>query len=175
LSEKILHKLDLIAQQENKTRGTIAKDAVRQWINLKQYESTNEMITIPKRFLLNLLESPNEETLEKISENMANLLSDFIKYIFNKPLNNRILKEYSSFISYFFGKKGLKWFNNLDVRVKNDLFIFRGLHDLGEKFSIFFLAFFKKLLSEHFDFDFIAKIEESSPFLINLEFKYKNI
>ncbi|MBN1216880.1 MAG: hypothetical protein JXA99_15750 [Candidatus Lokiarchaeota archaeon] len=174
LSEKLLLKLDIIANQENKTRGLIAKEAVKQWINIKQYEAGNEMITIPKKLFLDLIESHSEESLDNITGKMVVLLSDFIKFIFNKPLNIKTLEDYAVFSSNFFGKKGLRWFNNIDVKIENGFYIFRGLHDLGENFSFFFVKIYRKLLSEHFNFDFITKIEESSPFLINLKFKYKN-
>jgi len=33
LSEEILESLDLIAKQQNKSRGMVAKEAIEQWIN----------------------------------------------------------------------------------------------------------------------------------------------
>ena len=48
LSEEILDNLDLIAKQQNKTRGLIAKDAIEQWLNLEIFNQTNQMIMISK-------------------------------------------------------------------------------------------------------------------------------
>ena len=89
------------------------------------------------------------------------------------PMNEETLKSYTDFLINFFGRNGLKWFNTLDIQNKENIFIFRGLHDMDDVYSNFFANFYKFLLSEYFDLDFTTKIEEKTSNLIHLEFRLK--
>ena len=48
LSEEVLDSLDLIAKQQNKSRGIVAKEAIEQWITLELFNQTNQMFLISK-------------------------------------------------------------------------------------------------------------------------------
>ena len=63
-------------------------------------------------------------------------------------MNQNTLKSYSEFSIDFFGKNGLKWFSTIDIIVNENKVIFRGLHELDDKFSYFFANFYKHLISE---------------------------
>jgi len=173
LSEEVLNKLELIAKQENKTRGLIAKDAIEQWLNLELFNQTNEMIMISKSIFSKILAKLDEQSLEIIAKDFADLFSDILKFSTAKPMNEETLKSYTIFLINFLGKNGLKWFNTLDIYTQDNTFVFRGLHDMEEVYSIFFTKFFRYLLSEYFDLDFTTKLEEKTSNLIYLEFKLK--
>ncbi len=170
LSEQILAKLDLIASQQNKTRGITAKDAIKQWLNLEVLNQNNEMITISKTVFIKLLSLIGEENLIALAEENSDLFSDIMKFLVAKPMNDETLKSYAKFSVNFFGKNGLKWFNTIDISIENRTLVFRGLHDLNQDFSNYFTLFYKNLLSNHFELEFKTKIEDTTPNLIHLEF-----
>ncbi|MFX0000428.1 MAG: CopG family ribbon-helix-helix protein [Candidatus Hodarchaeota archaeon] len=173
LSEGIINKLDLIAKQQNKTRGLVAKDAIEQWLNLELFNQTNEMIMMSKSIFSKILSKLDDSSLDIIAKDFADLFSDIMKFLTAKLMNEETLKSYTDFLINFFGRNGLKWFNTLDIQTKENSFIFRGLHDMDEVYSNFFTKFYKFLLSEYFDLDFTTKIEEKTSNLIHLEFKRK--
>jgi len=173
LSEEILDKLDLVAKQQNKTRGLVAKEAIEQWLNREIFNQTNEMIIISKPIFSELLSKLDTEDLNVIAKDFSILFSNIMKFLIAKPMNDETLKAYGASSISFFGKGGLKWVNTLDIQVQNNLFILKALHDLDESFSNFFTLFYKNLLFEYFDLDFQEKIEEKTSNLIHLEFKFK--
>jgi uncharacterized protein YllA (UPF0747 family) len=169
LSQKFLNKLDLFSEQINKSRGMLAKEALREWINFELLNQTNEMIILSKSLLIELFNSQIETDLKKYAEINSDLIADIMRFSIAEPMNRKNLKEYNKFFTDFFGKKGLKWFNTLDVKKKSDSIILRGLHDLDENFSIFFIHFFKNIIKKHFNLDFKVNTETKSPNLIHLE------
>ncbi|MFW9971926.1 MAG: hypothetical protein ACFFDF_17185 [Candidatus Odinarchaeota archaeon] len=173
LSEELINKLELIGRQENKTRGLVAKDAIEQWLNLELFNQTNEMIMISKSIFTKILSKLDDVSLETIAKDFADLFSDIMKFSTAKQMNEETLKSYTTFLINFFGKNGLKWFNTLDIQTRENYFIFRGLHDMDEVYSIFFTKFYKYLLSEYFDIEFTTQIEEKTTNLIHLEFTIK--
>ncbi len=174
LSEEIMNKLELIAKQENKTRGLVAKDAIEQWLNLELFNQTNEMIMISKSIFSKILSKLDNQSLEIIAKDFGDLFSDIMKFSTAKPMNEDTLKSYTSFLINFFGKNGLKWFNTLDIQNRDNAFTFRGLHDMDEVYSNFFTKFYKYLISEYFELDFTTNFEEKTSNLIHLEFKIKS-
>lgn len=173
LSEEIINKLELIAKQENKTRGLVAKDAIEQWLNLELFNQTNEMIMISKSIFSKILSKLDDLTLDIVAKDFADLFSDIMKFSTAKLMNEENLKSYTAFLINFFGKNGLKWFNTLDIQTRDNSFLFRGLHDMDEVYSNFFTKFYKYLLSEYFGLEFTIKLEEKTSNLIHLEFKIK--
>ncbi|MFX1259311.1 MAG: CopG family ribbon-helix-helix protein [Promethearchaeota archaeon] len=170
LSDEILNKLDLLAKQDNKTRGLVAKDAIEQWLNLELFNQTNEMIMISKTVFSKILSRLSEEDLTMIAKDMADLFSNIMKFLVAETMSDETLNAYANFSINFFGKNGLKWFNTLDIQFQDTIYIFRGLHDLDEIFSNFFSKFYKYLLSEYFNIAFIINMEEKTSNLIHLEF-----
>ncbi len=172
LSEEVLNKLDIIAKQTNKTRGLVAKNAIEQWLNLELFNQNNNLIMISKIAFSKLLSKINSENLNIIANEASSLYSDLMKFLVAKPMNNDSLKTYAAFSVNLYGKNGLKWFNTIDVQIRDNIFIFRGLHDLDIFFSNYFSLLYKNLLSEYFQLKFITIEEEKTSNLIHLEFKF---
>jgi len=169
LSEEILDRLDLIAKQQNKSRGLIAKDAIEQWLNLEIFNQTNQMIMISKNIFSQILSKLDDEYLNIIAKDSVDQFSDIMTFLIAKPMNEVNLEVYADFSINFFGKNGLKWFNTIDIQIQDSQFTFRGLHDLDEVFSNFFSHFYKYLLSEYFKLNFSTETEIITSNLIHLE------
>jgi hypothetical protein len=168
LSKKFLNKLDLFSEQINKSRGMLAKEALREWINFEILNQTNEMIIIPKSLLINLFNNQTEKNVKQYAENNSELIADIMRFSNVEPMNRNTLRDYHTFFTDFFGKKGLKWFNTLDIKIKANSVILRALHDLNKQFSSFFISFFKSIIKNHFNLDFKVKTETKTPNLIHL-------
>ncbi len=174
LNEKVLDKLDLIASQTGRSRGIIAKDALRDWIDHKLFNQTNEIISIPKTILIRLVTASNQDDMEELSVEIGDIIADIMNFLVAKPMSLKTLTSYGEFIISFFGKRGLNWFNTIDIKIMNPSLVFRGYHDLEEAFSGFFVNLFKYVLNKHFNLEFISEVEKFTSSLIHLEFKLKN-
>ncbi|NVM43708.1 MAG: hypothetical protein HWN79_02235 [Candidatus Lokiarchaeota archaeon] len=173
LSEEVLNKLDLIAQQENKSRGLVAKDAIEQWLNLELFNQNNNLIMISKTTFSKFLSKVNDEDLNSLANEVSSLYSDLMKFLVAEPMNDDSLKSYTGVSIELFGKNGLKWFNTIDIQIQKNILIFRGLHDLDEIFSNYFSFLYKNLLSEFFELELILTREEKTSNLVHLEFDFK--
>jgi len=173
LSEEILNSLDLIARQQNKTRGLVAKDAIEQWLNLEIFNQNNQIILISKTAFSQILSKLNKDFLDAVAKNLVDQFSDIMAFLIAKPMNEENLEVYTDFSINFFGRNGLKWFNTIDIQIENSLFTFRGLHDLDEYFSNFFSIFYKYLLSKYFELDYSTETELNTANLVHLEFRLK--
>ena len=169
LTEKTLKRLDLVANQVGKTRGIVAKDAIKQWLTLKMFDQTNEMITISKTLFMKMLQNINMGKSKLFAEEFADLIADLMNFSFTEPMNLDTLDNYTQFSINFFGKNGLKWFNTIDIQIDNNKLILRGLHDLSENFSIFFTNFYKYLLFQHFNISYKERSEDTTSNLVYLE------
>lgn len=174
LSEKTLKRLDLVANQAGKTRGIIAKEAIKQWLTLRMLDQTNDMITISKTLFGKMLQITNMEKSKRFAEELASLIADIMNFLFPEPMSLDTLDDYTQISINFFGKTGLKWFNTIDIQIQDKKLILRGLHDLNENFSIFFMNFYKYLLSQHFNISFKEKVEDTTTNLVYLEFEMKD-
>ena len=173
LSEEVLKKLNLIGKQTNRTRGLVAKSAIEQWLNLELFNQNNNMIMISKIAFSKFLSKLNDEDLNFLANEVSSLYSDLMKFLVAKPMNYDSLKTYAAFSVDLYGKNGLKWFNTIDIQIRDNIFIFRGLHDLDEIFSNYFSLLYRNLLSEYFELELITIQEEITPNLIHLEFQFK--
>lgn len=172
LSEEVVNKLDLIGKQNNKTRGLVAKNAIEQWLNLELLNQNNNLIMLSKIAFSKILSRLNNEDLKILANEISSLYSDLMKFLVDKPMNNDSLKAYAAFSIDLFGKNGLKWFNTIDIQIRDNIFIFRGLHDLDEIFSNYFSLLYKNLLSEYFQLELVSTQEEKTSNLIHLEFQF---
>ncbi|MGB5911921.1 MAG: hypothetical protein WBH31_12070 [Promethearchaeia archaeon] len=176
LPEDVLEKLELIAKQKATTRGIAAKNGIEQWINRELYNQTNQMITIPKKLLINLLSiKDSKEKFNKIIKESADIITDIMKFIISKPMNEETFEEYLKFSILFFGSNELNWFNTFDININENNFNLIGLHDLDENFSNFFQVFYKHLLREYFNFNIIINLEETTSNLIHLDLNFRKI
>jgi hypothetical protein len=173
LSQEVSNKLDLIAKQNNKTRGLVAKDAIEQWLNLEILNQNNNLIMFSKIAFSKILSRLKNEDLNILANEVSSLYSDLMKFLVAKPMNKDSLKTYAALSIDLYGKNGLKWFNTIDIQIRDNLLIFRGLHDLDEIFSNYFSLFYKNLLSEYFKLEFITTQEDKSSNLIHLELQFK--
>ncbi|MFX1325000.1 MAG: hypothetical protein ACFE8N_08585 [Promethearchaeota archaeon] len=171
LSEDTLERLDLIAKQNNKTRGLIAKDAIEQWLNLEIYNQTNQMIMVSKTIFSQILSKLDEETLSMVARNFVDQFTDIMTFITAKLMSEETLEHYADFSINFFGKNGLKWFNTIDIQIQDSSFTFRGLHDLDDVFSNFFSQSYKYLLSKYFELKFSIETELNTSNLVHLEIR----
>ena len=170
LSEDDIDKLDQIAKIENKSRGLIAKQAVRNWVILESFRKTNNMFIISKSIFCKLISMVNDDTLKFITIEMGDLIADMAKYMIVKPMDFENFDIYAKNIVKFLGFSGIKWFNSLDLKLNENKIMIKGLHDLDENFSIFFSKMIMYLLSTHFNFKLQENIEENSSNLIYLEY-----
>ncbi len=173
LPEDGLKNLDTIAKQERKSRNLIAKEGLQEWVDLQLYNQNNNMLFISKTLFINLLSFIDNDNINKLAIEVGDLTADILRFLVAKPMTSDTLQQYAQFSINFFGKRGLKWFNILDIEIIDSKLIFRGIHDLQEKFSDFFTSFYKYLLSQHFNLDFMTNIEEITPGIIHLEFKLR--
>lgn len=175
LDEEQLKQLDLIAEQAKKSRGNIAKEAIKEWLDYQSFLSTNKMVFISRKMFTSLLSLANKEVFVSIAENMGDLIGNLIKYTIAKPVNLENLNEYLQLLSnIFLFSGGLMWFSTFDYQFKEDKVTIRGLHDLGEKFSQFFIKFFKYLMTNHLNCVLIDTTKEITSQLIFLEFEIQN-
>jgi len=173
LGEKDLNRLDYIAKLENKSRGMIAKQAVKNWINLESFRKTNNMFIITKVMFLKLISIANEDSLNDLAAEMAYLIADVIRYIVTKPLDSKNFNHYSKNITSLLGNSGIGWFNSLDLSLNENNMIIKGLHDLDDNFAYFFTKIILNLLETHFNFALKEIVKEYSSNLIYLEYQIK--
>jgi len=177
LSDTELKKLKQIAKIENKSKSLIAKQAVGYWINLEFFRKTNAMFITSKSIFRKLIAIANEETLESISSEMADLIADIMKFIVVEPMNLEHFNDYSSNIIKFLGASGIRWFSNIDIDLKENIDLkekkitVKALHDLDEKFSYFFSKIIKNLLNIYFEINITEEINESTSNLMYLVYR----
>ena len=177
LSDTELKKLKQIAKIENKSKSLIAKQAVGYWINLEFFRKTNAMFITSKSIFRKLIAIANEETLESISSEMADLIADIMKFIVVEPMNLEHFNDYSSNIIKFLGASGIRWFSNIDIDLKENIDLkekkitVKALHDLDEKFSYFFSKIIKNLLNNYFEINITEEINESTSNLMYLVYR----
>ncbi|HEY0088859.1 MAG TPA: hypothetical protein VGB37_08450 [Candidatus Lokiarchaeia archaeon] len=177
LSKNELEKLERIAEIEKKSKNTIAKQALDHWINLELFRKTNSMFILSKSIFRKLIAIANEETLEVISSDMADLIADITKYTVVKPMDFKHFNDYSINIIKFLGSSGIGWFNNIDIELKENIdlkekkIIVKALHDLDENFSYFFSKVIKNLLNNYFEINITEEINEPSSNLMYLVYR----
>ncbi|MBN1801777.1 MAG: hypothetical protein JW891_09745 [Candidatus Lokiarchaeota archaeon] len=170
LSHKDIEKLDQVAKIENKSRGLIAKQAVKNWLTLESFRKTNNMIIITKWTFFRLLSQADEELLDNIVSEMSNLLADMTRFDVSKPMDSEHFPSYSRNIIKFLGAGGLKWFNSIDFTLNNNTLVIKGLHDLDEYFSELFTRIIEHYFQTNFEFELKNQKKEISSNLVYLEF-----
>ncbi len=174
LSHKDIEKLDQVAKIENKSRGLIAKQAVKNWLTLESFRKTNNMIIITKWTFFKLLSQADGELLDNIVSEMSSLLADMTKFNVAKPMDSKHFPSYSKNIIKFLGAGGLKWFNSIDFVLNNSTLIIKGLHDLDEYFSEVFSRIIEHYFQNNFEFEIENLQKEVSSNLVYLEYAVKN-
>ena len=173
LAEEELKKLKRIAQYEDKTPGKVAKEAVKQWLNLESFAQATNMVIISKQFFIKLLSFVDEKSLDAIAEEMADLTADIVKYMLIKPLNREAIEDFIIFTPKFLGKSGLRWFDVIEIFFENNHVYLKGLHNMGKDFSVFFACMSKYLIDKYFEFELNEDTMDLTSKLIFLEFNPK--
>ncbi|MFX1274312.1 MAG: hypothetical protein ACFFBP_23790 [Promethearchaeota archaeon] len=174
LSINEIHKLEKIAKIENRSRSLIAKQAVKNWINLESFRKTNNMMIITKSMFYQLLSQVNEELLNSLVSETAELLADITRFNVPEKMDIKNFNIYSKNIIRFLSNSGLRWFNTIDFILKKDKLIIKGLHDLDESFSEFFILMIEYYLKTFFNFKLSSNVKDISSNLINLEYIIQN-
>ncbi|MFX1385488.1 MAG: hypothetical protein ACFFBP_23985 [Promethearchaeota archaeon] len=171
LGEKDLNKLDDLVKLENKSRGMIAKQAIKNWINLESFRKTNNLFIITKSMFLKLVSIADEDTLNDLATEMAYLIADVLRYIVTKPMDSKNFNNYSKNIVNLLGISGIRWLNSLDLDLNDMRIIVKGLHNLDDNFAYFFTKVILNLLETHFNFNLKEIVKEYSSNLIYLEYQ----
>jgi hypothetical protein len=179
LSESDIMKLEKIAKDENRSRSLIAKQAVKNWITLESFRKTNKMIIITKSILKSmfsqLLSEDNEELLNSLVVDTADLLADITRYNIPAGMDFKNFRIYTRNLINLLGNTGFRWFNKIDFIVKKDKIKIKGLHDLDEGFSEFFTLMIEYYLKTFFNVELENQIKDISSSLIYLEYNVKKI
>jgi len=171
LGEKDLNRLDIIAKVENKSRGIIAKQAVKNWIQLESLRKTNNMFVITKSMFLKLVSNEDEDTLNEIANEIASLIADILRYSITKPMIPKNFDNYSKNISNLLGASGISWFNSLDLNFNEKKIVVKGLHDMNDNFAYFFTIVILNLLKTQFNLKLKEIVKEYSSNLLYLEYQ----
>jgi len=171
LGEKDLNRLDIIAKVENKSRGIIAKQAVKNWIQLESLRKTNNMFIITKSMFLKLVSVEDEDTLNEIVNEIASLIADILRYSITKPMIPKNFDNYSKNISNLLCASGISWFNSLDLNFNAKKIVIKGLHDLDDNFAYFFTKVILNLLETQFNLKLKEVVNEYSSNLLYLEYQ----
>ena len=171
LSEKDIHRIEQISKVENRSKGLIAKQAVKNWLNLDSFRRTNNMIIISKSVFYRLLSCADKETLNITSQEIGDLIADITKFMIAKPMELENFDEYAKSIIRFLSITGIKWFNRLDINLENNKLKIKGLHDLDEHFSEFIYQTILYFYNTYFDLELSEIMKEVSSNLLYLEFE----
>lgn len=171
LSEPEIIKLEKIAKIENRSRGLIAKHAIKNWINLESFRKTNNMIIITKSMFTRLFLHLNEDSSKELVIDTANLLADITRFNISDSMEVQNFNKYAKNIIKFLTNSGIKWFNTIDFNLINKTLKIKGLHDLDDNFSEFFIKMIEYFLKTYFKFDLDTKLKSVSSNLINLEYE----
>lgn len=179
LSEHDIIKLEKIAKDENRSRSLIAKQAVKNWITLESFRKTNKMIISTKSILKSMfsqfLSEANEELLNSLAIDTADLLADITRYNIPVEMDFKNFRIYTKNLINLLGNTGFRWFNKIDFIVKKDRLKIKGLHDLDEGFSEFFTSMIEYYLETFFNIELNNEIKDISSSLIYLEYTVKKI
>ncbi|MFX1397306.1 MAG: hypothetical protein ACFFAS_09715 [Promethearchaeota archaeon] len=165
-----IDKLDQISKIENKSRGLIAKQAVKNWLNLESFRKTNNMVIITKWTFFKLLAQADDSLIESIVAEMSSLLSDMTKFNVAKPMDINHFGNYSKNLIKFLGVGGLRWFNSINIILEKKKLIVKGLHDLDEHFSDLFMRIIEDYIANNFEFNIENDQKEISSNLVYLEY-----
>jgi len=175
LSENDIFKLEKIAKIENRSRSLVAKQAVKNWITLESFRKTNNMIIITKSMFYQLLSKVDEELIDSLVVEIAELLADITRFNIPETMDFKNFKIYSKNIIRFLSNTGIRWFNTIDFILKKDVLTIKGLHDLDEGFSDFFTLMIEYYLKTFFSIELDNKTKDISSNLIYLEYTIKKV
>ncbi len=172
LKSHLVNKLEKIAEQSHQTASQLAKSAVIDWIEIHFSAQNLDMITIPKDFFRDFLNSKSDEELKEYSRKLAEKTAGFYEFLEQSHRNYIDIGNFFSIILKFLGNNGLMWFDHLEFESKKRPYYMKGLHNMGKNWSKFILYTSKYLLEEYFPFPIDLSESRITSGSINLIFQY---
>ena len=152
----------------------IARIAIQEWIE-GRWIKKSDFITLPRSNYVFLLELLNEEQLVQFEEKIALKVNDYFQYLIIE--HREQFKNLDVFIEEmikFIGEQGLNWFEQVDydANTKKSVQYFKGMHNMGVKWSEIFVGIFSKIVAKH-SVNFKIKSESlvNSSSLVYMEFE----
>lgn len=174
LPEEILSKLEKIAQSSNQTPNQLAKIAILEWME-SNWTRSSDMITVTRSSYSKLLKMTDDDQLKSIESDIAERVIGFYEYSIQENADFSHLEAFLKMMCKFIGTKtGLQWFRQLDYEVLNKPYYFKGTHDMGKKWSDFFLGTIRQIMAKRsFSFELIDEKIICSERMVYLEFNKK--
>ncbi|MCP4762828.1 MAG: hypothetical protein GY870_13700 [archaeon] len=178
LPEETIKKLELIGLQQDITKNQVAKKAIVNFTDITYYADKMEMITVPRELYAKMIEIMTNEQKKEYADIISDSIIEHFQYLPKSIYENgqspiKInLDFFLGNMIKFIGNSGLKWFNHIEFETENEPFYFKGMHHLGEDWSLFFLITLGKILDKmEFGFKILEKSIKKEKTMVYLEFK----
>jgi hypothetical protein len=176
ISSELKEKLQ--KEAENRTDVTLsqtARIALQEWVDTR-WIKRSDLISIPRSNYAFLLEILNETQLSQFEDQIAQKVNNYFQYLIveHREMSQNLtyfIKEMIKFI----GIQGLNWFDQIDFESQFNKTpqYFKGIHNMGKKWSEVFFGIFNKIVKLH---SVSFKIKENSKIcsdsLVYMEFEH---
>ncbi|SRR6056297_520290 len=169
----LVHKLEKIAEQFNQSPNQMAKHAIIDWVEIFFSARNLNMITIPKELFVDYLDRLNDEEIEQYAEEVGEKILGFYEFLAENNVKRTSMEDVFSIIVRFLGANGLMWFEHLEYDGTTKPYYLKGIHNLGENWSKFFLAISQYLTEKHFPFILSNQQTHLSAHSVHVVFKEK--
>ena len=173
LSDDIIQKLEIIAQNNNQSVNNVIKNAIIEWLEIFFRIRKQGMIILGKPFIASLLEFIDNEKIKILAEVTAKRKADLYLFFLGKHLNKDTLEDFIKYTPKILGNKGLMWFDHLEINKENSSILIKGIHNLGETWSKFLVFFFNFLIEKNFSLALIEDTVKTKANSIFLEYILK--
>lgn len=171
LSKEVIRKLEIIAHNNNQTINSVAKNAILEWLEIFSRARQQGMMILGKPLTKNLLETIDVEKLKSLAETTAKRKVDFYQFVLGKHLSKNTLSDFIKYTPKLLGNTGLMWFEHIEVMREEESVHFKGIHNLGEKWSRFLLFFFNYIMEQYFDGELNEENSKYTKNSLYLEYK----
>lgn len=173
LSDEIIQKLETIAHNNNQSVNNVIKNAIIEWLEIFFRVRNQGMIILGKPLLMGLLDFTNNEDIKLLAEITAKRKADFYLFFLGKHLNKEVLEDFIKYTPKILGKKGLMWFDHIEITNEQHSIFIKGIHNLGETWSKFLMYFLNFLMEKNFDYILNEKTVKTKVNSIFLEYNLK--
>ena len=170
MPEELLERLQIVADGREQTVNQLIIYGITEWLQSLAYAKKLRFIVVTKNFVEKLLELVDEEKLEGIIEEMADLTAEIFRDLLNIPLSRATFQDFQNILPTFICDQGLKWFEDIKIETKKDQKVLKGFHYMGTGFSKFFTNLSEKLLRKYFGYRLITETVDHTPNSVFLEF-----
>jgi hypothetical protein len=171
LSKEVIQKLEIIAHNNNQTINFVAKNAILEWVEILFRIRQQGMMILGKPLTKNLLETIDVEKLKSLAETTAKRNVDFYQFVLGKNLSKETLSDFIKYTPKLLGHTGLMWFEHIEVMKEEESVHFKGIHNLGEKWSRFLIFFFNYLMEQYFNLELSEENVKYTKNSLYLEYK----